>query len=56
VPVASRSPYPNQRIRSGTMTVPPPTPKSPLKAPAAVPIAASLTYRASTAGDTSSPP
>jgi trehalose 6-phosphate phosphatase len=35
------------------MTVPPPTPKSPLKAPAAVPIVASLTYRASTAGDTS---
>ena len=41
VPVASRSPKPNQKISIGTITVPPPTPKRPLKAPAAVPIAAS---------------
>src|SRR5882757_3309776 len=41
VPVASRSPKPNQKISSGTITVPPPTPNKPLKAPAAVPIAAS---------------
>src|ERR1700742_120208 len=48
VPVARRSPKPNQRIRRGTMMVPPPTPKRPLKAPAAVPIAASLAVRSET--------
>ena len=42
VPVASRSPYPSQRINSGTITLPPPTPSRPLNAPAAVPITASF--------------
>src|SRR5688500_4938089 len=32
-------------MRSGTMTVPPPTPKSPLNRPAAVPIAAGFSVR-----------
>src|SRR4051794_3149318 len=41
VPVASRSPYASQRMSSGTITVPPPTPKRPLKKPAAVPMTAS---------------
>ena len=45
VPVATRSPKANQRISNGTITVPPPTPKSPLKKPAAVPIAASFRFR-----------
>ena len=44
VPVAERSPYPSQ-IRSGTIMAPPPTPKSALKAPAAIPIPPSLTKR-----------
>src|SRR3954451_22115121 len=45
VPVASRSSWPSQRMNSGTMTVPPPTPKSPLKMPAAAAIAASFSDR-----------
>src|SRR5688572_30738739 len=45
VPVASRGPYPSQRISSGTITTPPPTPKSPENAPAAVPAAASRRSR-----------
>ncbi len=54
VPVASRSPYPSQRIKSGTITVPPPTPNRPLNAPAAVPIATSFGSRSrDTGGDTS---
>src|SRR3982750_4907342 len=54
VPVASRSSYPSQKIRSGTMIVPPPTPNRPLKAPAAVAIAESLRIRPrDTGGDTS---
>src|SRR4051794_5602054 len=36
VPVASRWPYPNQSTSSGTMIVPPPIPKRPENAPAAV--------------------
>src|SRR5215211_7098301 len=54
VPVASRSPYASQKIRSGTMIVPPPTPNSPLKTPPAVPIARSFRNRPrNTGGDTS---
>src|SRR5215211_1365809 len=54
VPVASRSPYASQKIRSGTMIVPPPTPNSPLKTPPAVPIARSFRNRSrATGGDTS---
>src|SRR5919198_2258331 len=54
VPVASRPSYPSHRIRSGTMIVPPPTPNSPLNAPAAVAIADSLRIRPrDTGGDTS---
>src|SRR5919197_1747289 len=45
VPVASRSSYPSQRMHSGTITVPPPTPKSPLNTPAPAPIAASFSVR-----------
>src|SRR5215216_2905958 len=45
VPVASRSPYASQRIRRGTMIVPPPTPNRPLKKPPAVPIARSFSRR-----------
>src|SRR6476661_6806576 len=45
VPVASRSSYPSHRMKSGTMTVPPPTPKSPLKTPAPAAIAASFSVR-----------
>src|SRR5919197_4330926 len=45
VPVASRSSYPSQRMHSGTITVPPPTPKSPLNTPAAAAIAASFSVR-----------
>src|SRR3954453_15236086 len=37
-------------MRSGTMTVPPPTPKRPLKNPAAVPITASRRRRRDTLG------
>src|SRR4051794_8855706 len=40
VPVASFCSKPNQSTSSGTMIVPPPTPNSPLKAPAPVAIAA----------------
>src|SRR5215212_2351709 len=43
VPVASRWPYPIQSTSSGTMTVPPPIPNRPEKAPAAVAIAARRT-------------
>src|SRR4051794_39671490 len=39
-------------MSSGTMTVPPPTPNSPLKTPAAVPIAASRMSRADIGGHT----
>jgi hypothetical protein len=45
--VASRSPKANQKIKSGTITVPPPTPKRPLKAPAATPMAVSFARRIS---------
>src|SRR5215213_6251742 len=45
VPVARRSPKPHHSTRSGTISTPPPTPKSPLNSPAAVPIAASLSVR-----------
>src|SRR5919198_3902797 len=45
VPVASRSPYPSQRMSNGTMTVPPPIPNRPLKSPASVPVAASASSR-----------
>src|ERR1700680_3322496 len=48
VPVASRSPYPIHSTSRGTITEPPPTPKTPLKRPAAVPIAASLNERPAT--------
>ena len=34
VPVASRSPNPSHSTSSGTITIPPPTPNSPLKSPA----------------------
>ena len=44
VAVARRSPKPSM-ISSGTMTIPPPTPKSPLKAPARIPIAAKRIVR-----------
>src|SRR3954471_15349319 len=50
VPVASRAPYPSQMISRGTITLPPPTPSSPLKIPPAVPIAASLSVGDVTAG------
>jgi trehalose 6-phosphate phosphatase len=40
VPVASRAPKPSQKTKRGTRIVPPPTPKSPLNAPAAVPTTA----------------
>src|SRR2546422_5307598 len=54
VPVASRSPYPSQKINRGTITVPPPTPNRPLNAPAAVAIATSFRSRSrDTGGDTS---
>jgi trehalose 6-phosphate phosphatase len=56
VPVASRSSYPSQKIRSGTITVPPPTPNRPLNAPAAVAIAAKVSNRGrDIGGDTSEP-
>ena len=42
VPVAMRGEKANQAISNGTITVPPPTPKSPLNAPAAVPMMTSL--------------
>src|SRR6185436_11325498 len=45
VPVASRVPKPSQRTRSGTITDPPPTPKSPLNTPPAVPIAPRVSQR-----------
>ena len=45
VPVAVRSSSPSQRTSSGTMTTPPPTPKRPLKTPAAVPMTASVRVR-----------
>src|SRR5919198_5551848 len=45
VPVASRSPYPSQRMSNGTMTVPPPIPNRPRKSPASVPVAASASSR-----------
>src|SRR3954453_20940387 len=45
VPVARRSSNANHRMSRGTMTVPPPTPKSPEKTPAAVPMAASFRVR-----------
>src|SRR3954447_5502545 len=55
VPVASRSAYASQKIRSGTMTVPPPTPNRPLKKPPTVPITSSFSKRSRvTGGDTSS--
>jgi hypothetical protein len=38
VAVASAAAKPARRIRSGTITVPPPTPKRALKNPAAIPI------------------
>ena len=54
VPVASRSPKASQKISSGTMTVPPPTPNRPLKKPPRVPITSSFTKRSRvTGGDTS---
>src|SRR5215216_5741315 len=54
VPVASRSPYASQKIRSGTMIVPPPTPNRPLNTPPTVPIARSFRNRSRvTGGDTS---
>src|SRR5215208_2118007 len=54
VPVASRSPYASQKMRSGTMIVPPPTPNRPLKTPPAVPIAKSFRNRSRATGrDTS---
>src|SRR3954468_1486427 len=54
VPVASRSPKASQKMRSGTMTVPPPTPNRPLKKPPRVPITSSFTKRSRvTGGDTS---
>src|SRR3954453_23915436 len=43
VPVASRWPYPIQSTSRGTMIVPPPIPKRPEKAPAAVAMAARRT-------------
>jgi hypothetical protein len=43
VPVASRCSYPIQSTSSGTMMVPPPIPKSPENAPAAVAMAARRT-------------
>src|SRR5919108_1255736 len=46
VPVATCSRNPNHRISRGTITVPPPTPKRALNAPAAVPVAVSLTRSA----------
>ena len=46
VPVASRSPRANHSTSRGTITVPPPTPNSPLKTPAAVPTIASFSVRA----------
>src|SRR3954467_6989901 len=45
VPGAPRSPNPSQSTSNGTITVPPPTPKSPEKTPAAVPMAASRRVR-----------
>src|ERR687891_810424 len=41
--VAARSPRPTSRIRSGTATSPPPTPKSALKSPATSPMPTSRT-------------
>src|SRR5947209_8778176 len=46
VPVAARSPYPSHSTRKGTITIPPPTPNSPLNNPAAVPVTASFSVRA----------
>src|SRR3954467_5782240 len=45
VPVASRSPYSSQSTRSGTMTMPPPTPNRPENNPANVPISPSVRVR-----------
>src|SRR4051794_34728194 len=56
VPVASRSSYPSQRMSSGTMIVPPPTPNSPLKAPAPVAITARRTSRDDIGGHTTGVP
>ena len=44
VAVARRSPKPSM-ISSGTITIPPPTPNRPLKAPASTPIAAKRIVR-----------
>src|SRR5258708_3944471 len=51
VAVAEASSEPSQKTSRGTITLPPPTPNRPLKGPAAVPIAISLSGRLSDLSD-----